>query len=101
MPRSTISPASDLLNNDGRMCGRSARGPIEVNTPASQIPTNVLRGHVVIHARDRIGVPSKPRQNGKHVAARSTSPTANGLLGIGADDKIESYQSCSENPGPS
>ena len=93
MVGSAISPAPDFLNDDWCVSGGSAVGPIEVNSPALHVRTDATGCQVVVHSRDRVSVPPEIRQNGHHVAARSTRPGAHRCLRIGADDQIEGYQS--------
>ena len=101
MVGSAISSAPDFLNNDWCVSGGSAVGPIEVNSPALHVRTDVTGCHAVVHWRDRVSIPPEIRQNGQHVAARSTRPGAHGCLRIGADDQIEGYQSRPEDLGSS
>ena len=93
----TIRPTSDFLDDDGGIDGGGAGCPIEVNAPPRHVRTDGLGGRIAVHARDRIGIPSEPSQNGQHIPASPACPGTNGRLG--ADDHIKSYQARPEDLG--
>ena len=102
VPGLAIPPTSNFLNDDGSISGGSAGRPNRDGPPTVPCPRERARrpGRRSCERPGRYPIRARPEWT-------STLPQVppaqqrTGASGSGADDHIEGYQSCPEDPGPS